>query len=90
MKWGGEMQLTGTSRDGKLTFPQLSEAEAYRVLLEGGIDALDDHTPFSRDLLNRWDRRGLVRISYNNNGGLVVRAFKKYADAALRRSTSTS
>ncbi|QKW15434.1 hypothetical protein [Verrucosispora sp. NA02020] len=66
-------------------FARDTEAEAYRVLHEGGIDALDDHTPFSRDLLKRWDRRRLVRISYNDNGGLVVRAFKKYAALAPRR-----
>ena len=84
------MQPTDSSRARNSTFSQSPEAEAYRVLLEGGIDALDDHTPFSRDLLDRWDRRGLVRISFNANGGLVARAFKKYAAAAPRRSTSAS
>lgn len=62
------------------TFARPEEAEAYRVLHDGGIDALDDAygVGVARDLVNRWDQRRLVRISYNGNGGLVVRAFKKY------------
>ena len=61
-------------------FARAEEAEAYRVLHNGGLDALDDTygVGISRDLIKRWFQRRMVRISYNDNGGLVVRAFKKY------------
>lgn len=59
-------------------FKRPEESEAYRVLHEHGFDAFDErYGRIGSDLLNRWARRGMVRVAYPA-GCLTVKTFKKY------------
>lgn len=57
-----------------------TEAEAYQVLHEGDLDALESRygTAIAFDLVNAWGNRGLVRVKWVD-GRYQIRTFKKYA-----------
>jgi hypothetical protein len=62
------------------TFARESERDAYRVLHEGGRDALEDAygTAIASDLINRWCDHRIVTLKWVD-GCCVIRTFKKYA-----------
>lgn len=68
------------------SFSREIEFEAYRLLHTDGLTALEAKhgTTIASDLINRWARAGMVRVTYPG-GSLTVHTFKKYAQTDEER-----
>lgn len=61
-------------------FRRADEQRAYELLHRYGLDAFEEQHPvFGTDLINRWCNKGIMRLTWTDDGR-KIRTFKKYAE----------